>query len=207
MTRGTGRLTVAALTAGVCMAAGGGYAVAASGRTATVTVCVSKRTHALYTGKCARHDAKLSWNMQGPRGVPGATGAAGATGPAGPAGGAGSRGLQGVPGAAGTAKAYGHVDFTNVDENTANVTSATSPSTGIECVTVSGVSSADEGAVATLDWAEDGTGVTQMAHVEYENGAPNCSTGQFEFRTFLVNVSGGALAVAPATEGFFFVVG
>ena len=70
MTRRMGRLTAAAVAVGVGVAAGGGYAVAASGRNQTVSVCVSSQTHGLYTGRCARHDTRMTWNQQG-RGVAG----------------------------------------------------------------------------------------------------------------------------------------
>ncbi len=40
----------------------------------------------LYTGKCAKHDKKLTWNTTGPAGPAGATGKTGATGATGPQG-------------------------------------------------------------------------------------------------------------------------
>jgi len=202
MTRRTGRLTVAAVAAGVCVAAGGGYAVAASGRDATVTACVSARTHALYVGRCARHDSRLSWNEQGPRGRRGATGA---TGPAGPAGATGPQGIQGVAGADGTAKAYGLWSGTALSESK-NVASATSPATGVVCVTVNGVSPANEGAVAMPDYSTDDTVTSNMAHVEWESSGSGCAPGEFEFRTFDVTVAAGVLNVADKAEGFFFVI-
>jgi hypothetical protein len=68
---------------------GGAYAFASSGG-GTITVCVSHKTGTLYRAtKCARHDAKLSWNKQGPQGVRG------------PQGAQGTQGIQGNTGAAG----------------------------------------------------------------------------------------------------------
>jgi hypothetical protein len=73
----------------VLLAAGGGYAVASSS-SKKITACVHKHGRGMYTGKCAKHDKKLTWNTTGPAGpagpagATGATGAAGATGPQGP---------------------------------------------------------------------------------------------------------------------------
>jgi hypothetical protein len=70
----------------VLLAAGGGYAIA-SGSSKKITACVHKHGGGLYTGKCAKHDKKLTWNTTGPAGPAGAagkTGATGATGPQGP---------------------------------------------------------------------------------------------------------------------------
>ena len=76
-------LAVVAAGIVVLLVAGGGYALASSG--GTITVCVHKRSGGLYRARrCARRDGKLSWNIQGPRGVPGAQGPKGATGAAGP---------------------------------------------------------------------------------------------------------------------------
>lgn len=70
----------------VLLAAGGGYAIASSS-SKKITACVHKHGRGLYTGKCAKHDKKLTWNTTGPagpKGDTGATGAPGATGPQGP---------------------------------------------------------------------------------------------------------------------------
>jgi hypothetical protein len=79
-----------ALAVAVLLLVGGGaYALAASGG-GTITVCVKHKGGALYKAKkCAKHDSKLSWGKQGPKGatgVAGATGAAGTTGAQGPGG-------------------------------------------------------------------------------------------------------------------------
>jgi hypothetical protein len=83
----TSRALVAAIVGVVVLlAAGGGYALA-SGSSKKITACVHKHGRGLYTGKCARHDKKLTWNTTGPAGPAGAagkTGATGATGPQGP---------------------------------------------------------------------------------------------------------------------------
>ena len=70
----------------VLLAAGGGYAVASSS-SKKITACVHKHGRGLYTGKCTKHDKKLTWNT---------------TGPAGPAGPAGATGATGAPGATGS---------------------------------------------------------------------------------------------------------
>ena len=67
----------------VLLAAGGGYALA-SGRSKKISACVHKHGGGLYTGKCKKHDKKLTWNTTGPTGPAEPTGATGATGPQGP---------------------------------------------------------------------------------------------------------------------------
>jgi hypothetical protein len=86
----TSRAVFAAIAAAlVLLAAGGGYAIA-SGSSKQITACVHRHGGGLYTGKCHKHDKKLTWNTSGPAGPPGpagptgATGLAGATGPQGP---------------------------------------------------------------------------------------------------------------------------
>ena len=90
------RITSRALSAAlvgvvVLLAAGGGYAVASSS-SKKITACVHKRGRGLYTGKCAKHDKKLTWNTTGPAGPAGPAGAAGATGATGARGATGSQG-------------------------------------------------------------------------------------------------------------------
>lgn len=94
------RVAVALSAVALFAAVGGGaYAAASSG--STITVCVKKKGGSLYKAKrCAKGDAKLTWNKlgrQGPAGTTGATGATGATGPAGAAGAAGAAGTPGTP--------------------------------------------------------------------------------------------------------------
>ena len=213
MTRKTGRLMAAAATVGVCVAAGGGYAVAASGHNSMVSACVSKKTHVLYTGKCKRHDTPLTWNRQGPRGARGATGATGpagatgakgakgATGPAGPAG------PTGPAGADGTAKAYGIVgsDLTLSEAKGVTQAQVSSPGTGVVCITVTGVSSANEGGIVTPDLAVDDSPLVTADYADPTD--TQCQPGQFEFDTFRWSNNGsGTLTATPADEGFFFVI-
>lgn len=208
MTRRMGRLTAAAVAVGVCVAAGGGYAVAASGRNARVSVCVSSHTHGLYMGRCARHDTRLTWNEQGPRGRRGATGATGASGPAGATGPAGPQGAPGLAGADGTARAYGLVDGTSISLSR-NVASVTNPNPGVFCVVVNGASPTTGGAVAMPDYTTDSTSISNsgnIAHVEYVSNAGSCPTGEFEFRTMEVSVSGSSLVVSATNESFFLIV-
>jgi hypothetical protein len=210
MTRRTGGLA-AGVALGVCVAAGGGYAVAASGRNARVIVCVSKRTHVLYVGKCARHDTEMSWNRQGPRGRTGAkglTGPAGPAGPVGPAGPAGPQGIQGLAGAAGTARAYGYITAsgTITASLSKNVTAVTNPSTGLYCVTVAGADPTVEGAVVGPDWASDATNATQVTHVEWESPlGTQCPTGEYAFQTSVITAN-SALVNMATNEPFFFII-
>ena len=215
MTRRTGRLAAVAVAAGVSVIGGGGYALAKS-EGGTVTACVSKSDHTLYTGKCARHDARLSWNQRGPRGRRGVAGRAGAAGERGATGATGATGLtgaigpagpQGVAGAAGTAKAYGYVTAAGAivhARSSANVTAVTTVGAGVYCVTVTGVSSTTEGAVASPDYGSDSSGSTNIANVEWDAGS--CPNGQFEFITSEVSVVAGALANTFTNQPFFFVV-
>lgn len=84
-----GAITVGAAALALLIA-GGGYAMA--GASGTVQACIHKHGHGLYVGRCARHDTKMSWSIQGPpgpagpRGATGAAGLRGATGPQGPPG-------------------------------------------------------------------------------------------------------------------------
>jgi hypothetical protein len=65
-------------------AAAAGGAIAATGG-GTITVCVRHNGGGLYSARhCARHDRRLSWNVQGPKGATGSQGSPGpSTGPAG----------------------------------------------------------------------------------------------------------------------------
>lgn len=78
------------------LAAGGGYALASG--SGTITACVHKGSHVLYTGKCHKGDHKLIWNTTGPRGPQGPQGLQGPQGPQGTRGAQGQQGAQGVPG-------------------------------------------------------------------------------------------------------------
>jgi hypothetical protein len=63
---------------------GGGYALAATSGSGTITACANKKTGELFfrtRGRCARGQTRVSWNRQGPQGVPGETGPAGAPPP------------------------------------------------------------------------------------------------------------------------------
>ena len=85
--------SVAYLTVGVLIGAGGSYALAASS-TKVIAACADKGTGVLHLkshGKCKRGQTRVSWNQQGPRGTQGPAGA--------PAVSIwGQEGLNGVPG-------------------------------------------------------------------------------------------------------------
>jgi hypothetical protein len=84
-----GRAPFAIVSVAAVLAIGGGYAFASAGSSKQIRACVHRHGHDLYTGKCAKHDKKISWSTSGPPGRPGAPGA---TGPQ------GVQGLQGPPG-------------------------------------------------------------------------------------------------------------
>ena len=87
-------------------AAAGAYAATAGG--GVITVCVHHRGGGLYRApRCARHDRKLTWNAQGPRGPQGKAGAPGQPGAAGQSGAQGSPGIQGPKGDIGQTGAPG----------------------------------------------------------------------------------------------------
>lgn len=72
----------AALLLVLVVGAGGGYALASTKHN-SIAVCVDKKTGILHLhnhGKCKRTQKRLTWNMQGPRGVPGAEGPTGQPG-------------------------------------------------------------------------------------------------------------------------------
>lgn len=81
-------LAVAALV----LAAGGGWALAAT-RGSVIHACASKKTGALrIAGKCRKRERVLTWSVQGPAGPRGPQGAAGDIGKQGPAGSTGPQG-------------------------------------------------------------------------------------------------------------------
>ena len=81
---------VVALTAGVRLhaAADGTAIVACVGTTGDVRIVTG-------AGECGKHETPLTWNIQGPAGIPGQTGATGPAGPEGPAGRDGRDGRDG----------------------------------------------------------------------------------------------------------------
>ena len=65
------------------LALSGGYALAATTRSKTITVCANKKTGLLYLhshGRCTRKQTRISWNQQGPQGPEGGQGPSGAAG-------------------------------------------------------------------------------------------------------------------------------
>jgi hypothetical protein len=62
---------------------GGGYALAATHHTSTISACANKKTGELFLhthGRCKRGQKRITWNQRGPRGVQGIQGAQGAPG-------------------------------------------------------------------------------------------------------------------------------
>jgi len=114
---------------------------------------------------------------------------AGKTGPA------GANGTNGSNGANGTARAFGYVDkffcgggfpatCTSTDPKSSNVTSIQQVAAGRYCVTVSGISSDDTVAVATVDNTESFPGNASNAVAFAKLGSVACPTPKFEFDTF-----------------------
>ena len=63
----------------LALGVGGGYALAA-GKTKTITVCADNGSGILHLkthGRCKRGQTRVTWNQQGPQGVPGEAGATG----------------------------------------------------------------------------------------------------------------------------------
>jgi hypothetical protein len=86
-----GALAIVVAAAATAYGAGGGGGA--------ITVCVTHSDGTLYKAKkCAKHDAKLSWNKEGPQGPQGPRGA---QGPQGEKGAAGTPGAKGETGATG----------------------------------------------------------------------------------------------------------
>jgi len=68
---------IAYLALGFALAAGGGYALAAT-NAKKITVCADKTTGVLHLrthGRCGRRQTRISWNQQGPQGPQGQPGA------------------------------------------------------------------------------------------------------------------------------------
>lgn len=160
--------------------------------------CVDKHTGALRVVQAGSRCRKgpsgefaIAWNQKGTpgvAGVPGAAGHAGATGATGP---------SGNQGPAGTARAYGSVPASCAALTTCTLTAAQNasvahPFTGIYCITVSGASPANTGAIATLE-NNDGN------RIAYLSGG-SCPSSTFEIQ--ILN-SGGSLNVDDA---FFFAI-
>jgi hypothetical protein len=94
----------------LALAAGGGYAVAASNNK-TITVCADKQTGVLHLktrGRCKTGQTRVSWNQQGPQGPQGAQG---------PQGSQGAQGVQGVQGVQGTRGPAGVSVWADVADN------------------------------------------------------------------------------------------
>jgi Collagen triple helix repeat (20 copies) len=118
--------TAAAASVLALLVAGGGYAIASSGG-GSISACSSARNHVLYTGKCKKGDAKLTWNRVGPQGVAGPKGQTGSQGPQGNTGAPGSPGSPGSPGAPGSTGPSGITQTAAAINYFGNVVTALSP--------------------------------------------------------------------------------
>lgn len=106
-------MRIAALTAVIAAAVGGGYAIAATSNGGAIHACVTKRTGAIriVSGRrCHKRERPLSWNQVGPRGAAGMTG------------------LQGPPGQPGTLRAFeayrGATQQVNITQSTPTTVAA-----------------------------------------------------------------------------------
>jgi hypothetical protein len=167
------------------LVAGGGYAIA-SGTGGAIKACVHKHGGGLYTGRCARHDRKLSWNAVGPPGPRGAQGA------------------QGVPGAPGSALAYAHVIWNSgtstasFDPNqTAGMGSATVTQRGIAAFCFGNLPFTAHNATATVDFPLSPSG-SDIAQVEIQppgGSTSTCSPGEnVQVETINAHTNTGQLA-------------
>jgi hypothetical protein len=86
-----------------------GWALAATSSSPVIRACANKKTGALrVAGKCRHRERRVSWNVQGPAGLPGAKGQPGLRGFAGAQGIAGAQGLRGATGATGPSGISGY---------------------------------------------------------------------------------------------------
>ena len=133
----------------------------------------------------------------------------GKRGPPGPAGPQGPAGANGTNGANGTARAYAFVDhffcsggppLTCSVDRAKGISSIkeTTSSSGVYCVIAPGLDPQTSPTVATVDYGETSSPVTQLVVWNSQNNA--CSAGQYEFRT-LTNTGAQASDVS-----FSFVI-
>jgi hypothetical protein len=86
-----------------------GWAIAATSTNPVIRACANKKTGALrLASKCRHRERSVSWNVQGPAGLPGAKGQPGVRGFAGVQGIAGAQGLRGLTGATGPSGISGY---------------------------------------------------------------------------------------------------
>lgn len=87
----------------------------AARESSTITACVNKKTSALRyssSGRCAKSETLLAWNVSGPTGSAGARGEQGLQGPRGETGERGPQGVQGMIGQTGAIGATGPTGLT-----------------------------------------------------------------------------------------------
>lgn len=152
----------------------------------------------------------------GPQGPRGATGSQGATGPQGaagaqgPKGDTGMQGPQGVQGLAGTARAYGYIKLdgtVDTARSSANVTAASSTSTGNHCITISGLIPQNAVMLVDPDYETDSTtpGGTAKAFAEPRSTTVGCPGTQWYVSTTKLTI-GSTVTLTASNEPFFFAV-
>jgi hypothetical protein len=203
--RGARRLGRLALTLSVVVAAGGGWALAATTAPAGVIhACAAKQGGVLRLSvTCNRRERAVTWNVQG---VPGTNGTSGNNGTN------GADGANGSPGAPGTARAFGLVDVNGKLTRSKNAT-VTHVATGTYCITLApGIDAKTTGIIATPDFGDDttqpGAGPDNSAHIEF-NSTGSCPPNSLAVQTFEVNNAnsgGDHYDIEFGDEAFFFAV-
>ena len=160
------------------VAVGGVASASIPGDSAVVHACYQKKGGVLrvidtarhgFSGKCRTSEKGLSWNQQGPRGLPGTAGAGGAPG---------VPGTPGAPAPAGTALGWAHVLPDGTVDSGHNVTTAnvTHPFETGYCFI--GLGFMPHAAVVSLDGFNFTAKSTDTAQVHLGNfGAKNCPEG------------------------------
>ena len=140
--------------AGLLVVGGGGYALAATAGSSTITVCVTRSGGTLYKArKCAKHDHKLSWNAQGRQGSQG------------PQGSQGIQGIQGLPGISTVYMTHGSDQLLTADNKNRPVVTMSVPTGTYEVrLTLEATASAESFVSCSITGGttEEGTGLAQL---------------------------------------------
>lgn len=154
---------------------GGAYALAASGG-GKITVCVRHTGGTLYRAhKCAKHDKRLSWNKQGPRGL---------------------RGLQGPQGPGGSILTYDAAATATPPAHPTVVGTALGDTWGAECT----IPAAGQAKLTLFLKTRDGSFKADSALNYTTNGAPgtNATSADFPAGTFSSFAQTGSVTAGSA---------
>jgi len=98
-----------AVAVAALLVASTGWAIAATSNSPVIRACANKKSGALrLASKCRHRERRVSWNVQGPAGLPGAKGKPGLRGFVGAQGITGAQGLRGATGATGPSGISGY---------------------------------------------------------------------------------------------------